>query len=414
VYSPDIEWSVPTEIVKVYPDGITSHKVIMTPSKYVEPGWKGIKLNIKDTSTDEIAYSEVLEVNLKSSEIAVSSYRPSVAVIANLPEYIDPRESVFVTVKLENQNLLNLSNLIFRVTSSIDEFDFEKEMELLPLGKKILELNYSLYHLQEPGDYLVTFEVIKQGEVIGSVEKGAYISTIPPSFDEKKSTGGYLLKKVETKKITSKSNVETTQTLKIPVSFLKDLFVSTQPRGKAVVEDGQRYIAVDVKLKPGEEKEILIITNYRILVYILAVILILLGIHYRYKSPLKIRKGVSDVDAREGGVSELKVTLEITSDSKRPIKNVTITDYIPNIADIQKEFGEGTIKPSRVFKHAAKGTVLKWEIDEIAPGEDRLINYNIKSKLSVVGQFDMPRAKVEFKKGRRRIVSYSNKVGVSS
>ena len=96
------------------------------------------------------------------------------------------------------------------------------------------------------------------------------------------------------------------------------------------------------------------------------------------------------------------------------MKNVTITDSIHNIADIQKEFGEGTIKPSRVFRHGAKGTVLIWEIEEVAPGEDRLISYTIKAKLSVVGNFNMPRAKVSSKKGKRRLISYSNPVGASS
>ena len=100
--------------------------------------------------------------------------------------------------------------------------------------------------------------------------------------------------------------------------------------------------------------------------------------------------------------------------SNKKITNVTVVDYIPNIADISKEFVEGTLKPSKVLVHQKKGTILKWELSEIAPGEERLISYDLKSKLSIIGNFKLPRAKVVFKKGKREIISYSNSLGVNA
>ena len=62
---------------------------------------------------------------------------------------------------------------------------------------------------------------------------------------------------------------------------------------------------------------------------------------------------------------------------------------------------------------AAKGTVLKWDIPELAPGEERLISYDIRSKLSIIGSFTLPRAKIKFTKDGKDKIIFSNSVGVS-
>ena len=411
----DVEWDVPTEVVKAYPLTDTSHKLVITPSKYVEPGKiYGVKLNFKNVATDEIVHSEIVQVNVRSSEKAVSAYRPSVRMTVDMPMDINPAEKVAVKVKLENQNLLDLPGLVLRVSSDVSEFEVEQPVELIPLGKKIVELNYNLDPLQEPGDYGVTFDLLEEGEVVESVVKTATITSINPPFNEEEAGRGFFFKTVITKTVTSTSNVKDTQTIKTPTNAIRSLFTSTTPKATRITEDGKPYLAVELTLEPGESRDVIITVSYRILAYLLLIVLIGLFLYYRYKSPLNIRKGVSDVNVKEGGISELKVTLELTSAAKKPIKNVTVTDYVPNIADIEKEFGEGTLRPSRIFKHKTKGTILKWELDEIAPGEDRLISYSIKSKLSIVGDFKVPRAKVGFKKKGRDITSYSNQVEVSS
>ena len=117
---------------------------------------------------------------------------------------------------------------------------------------------------------------------------------------------------------------------------------------------------------------------------------------------------------KEGGISELKVLLEIKNTSDKPIKNVAIIDYIPNIAELATDYMPGTITPAKVLAHKAKGSILKWTIEEMAPGEDRLISYNIKSKLSIIGNFKLPRAKVVFKQNKKEIRSYSNSLGVKA
>jgi len=415
IYSLDIEWDVPSEVVKAYPLENTTYKLVITPSKYVEPGKiYGVKLNFKDMKTEEILHSEIVQINVKSSTKAVSAYRPSVSMTVDMPTSINPKESAVVKVRLENQNLVNLSDIVLKVSSEIAAFEAEQTTELIPLGKKIIEFNFNLDPLQAPGQYKLTFDLMQDGETIESSVEKAVVQEVKPPFSVDESETGSFFKTVITKKVTSSSNVDDTQTIKIPTGFFKNIFTSTEPDSKTITEDGQRYLALEMELKPGESKNIVVVVNYRIIIYLLLIALAILFVYLRYRSPLNLRKGVSDVGIKEGGISELKVTLELKNTSTQPIKNATVTDYIPNIGDLRKEFGEGTIKPSRIFRHRIRGTVIKWELGEIAPGEDLLISYTMKSKLSIVGEFKVPRAKVTFKKKGREITAYSNQVGVST
>ncbi|MEE9525594.1 MAG: hypothetical protein V3V78_03235 [Candidatus Woesearchaeota archaeon] len=415
IYSPDIEWDVPTVDIKVYADGETNHKIILTPSKYVEPGKiYGIKINVKDLSTDEVVHTEIVEVNVRSSDKAVSAYRPSIRVTIDMLSTVDPSKQVDIKIKLENQNLLDLSNLSLKISSDADGFETEQNVKLIPLGKKIVELNYNINPLQQPGDYKLTFELWQGGEIAERIVKPIVIQSISSSFKVDETTSSVFFKTKTTQTVTSTSNTDAIYITKVPTTFIKRLFTSTNVKADTVKEDGQKYYTVQASFQPGEVKEVEIVVSYRIIVYIILLALILLSIHYKYRSPLAIRKVISDVNTKEGGISELKVTLELTSDAKNTIKKATITDYVPNIANISKEFGEGTLKPSRVFRHKTKGMVLKWDIENIAPGEDRLMSYTVKSKLSIIGTFKIPRAKVSFKKKGKEIIGYSNTAGVST
>ncbi|MBD3354813.1 hypothetical protein GF361_02415 [Candidatus Woesearchaeota archaeon] len=415
VYSPEVEWDVPSDIIKVYPEKTTEYKLVLTPLKYVEPGKiYGIKIYFKNTKTDEIIYSDIVQVNVKSTTKTVSAYRPSVRMAVDMPTNIDPSGPVNVKVKLENQNLLNLSDLRLNVYSEAEGFQTEQDVKLIPLGKKILELNYNIDPLQDPGEYGLTFELVEGNEIIERKVKPINIVETTPEFKVEESEEGFFFKNTINRQYISESNVEDTQTIKIPTTTIKSWFISTSPESQKITEGENKYLVIDLTLKPGESKEITITTSYRILIYILIIAGILLYVYYRYKSPISIEKTVSDVNTKEGGISELKVTLELKNSANKTIKKATVTDYVPNISSIKKEFSEGTLKPSRIFKHKTKGTIMKWDIEDIAPGEDRLISYTMKSKLSIVGDFKVPRAKITFKKKGREITSYSNSVGVST
>lgn len=415
IYSMNVEWEVPTKIIKAYPETETVERLVIRPTKHIEPGkLYGITLNFKNTATEEIVHTELLEIDVKGNLDVVSSYRPSIRMNLDVPFSVNPKERFDIVVELENQNLLDHPNLTLKISSDLESLQTEQSVNLEPLGNKRMDLTYELDPLQAPGEYDFKTELLKDGLAIESSTGSIEIEAVTPDFSLEQTKKSRFFKTDYIKTFTSSSNIEDTQRILMPTGIVQSWFTDTDPKSEVITREGEKYLAVDLTLSPGDSKEVKVEVNYRIIVYLILLITLISIIYYRYKSPLSIRKGISDVNTKEGGISELKVMIELTNSGKKAAKNVTVTDYVPNIADIENEFSEGTLRPSRIFKHRSKGTVLKWDIDDISTGEDRLISYTIKSKLSIIGNLKMPRAKVQFKKNKKDLISYSNVVEVSS
>jgi hypothetical protein len=57
-----------------------------------------------------------------------------------------------------------------------------------------------------------------------------------------------------------------------------------------------------------------------------------------------------------------------------------------------------------------KGTLVKWELDVLEPYEARNLNYNLASRLRILGSMRLPSAKVSFitKDGKERVTYTKN------
>ena len=115
-------------------------------------------------------------------------------------------------------------------------------------------------------------------------------------------------------------------------------------------------------------------------------------------------KGADVMEIEEGGISKIKVTLNIKNRTKTKIENVSVIEKIPNIANLVKEEYLGTLKPTKVLRHDVKGTLLKWNIDVLEGFEERMITYKIKSKLSILGSLRLSPAVIRFKNIRGSII----------
>jgi hypothetical protein len=416
IYTPDVEWIIPDSMIHAYPQKETVQRLTLTPTKYVSPKTYGITLNFKVLDTEELI-KKMIYVNVMPPGQAVSNYLPSLTLDAIIDKQLEPGKKVLLVVIVENQNVLVYNDLKLRIKSDLDVLNTEKDIQLnlSSLERKTLELNYAISQLEKPGTYKLNYELIRGSQVLaqGAPIELKVLERTPPYQEDVKVENNFL-KTVRKITYTSQSNVDDTKQEKVEAGLFKRLFTETSVKSKIVEENGIKYLAYDIALSPGESKTVTITTDYRILLYILIIVIIGWLLYIKYRSPIGIVKSVSGVKLEEGGISRLKVMLEIKNISHKEIKNVTVTDYIPNIADISKEFIEGTIKPSKVFMHQKKGTIVKWDLPEIAPGEDRLISYDFKSRLSILGNFRLPRAKAIFDRNGRAIYSYSNTAGVNA
>lgn len=406
------EWNIDLsplrdKIFELGPGDTKKVKIIARPLQELLPRIYYIYITI-ETDLGE-SYQEALKVYLAS--VGPVDYLPIFKVTVDMDEKITPKEPVPIKLFLENRNPLNLTGLKVEIQSDIPEFNKEAVIDLPPMERKTVEFSIIPNEYQQPKDYSLFFVFSRYGEVVKVVDQKIEIISLLPPFLTELSEERVFLKRFRQVKITNDGNVLNTQKARVPASFWETLLTSGAESGKA---DGQRYFVWELELAPGETRTFGFITNFRWILYIIIALLLFCGFYWYVKSPLSL--GKSAVATQDSGetLSEIKVALELKNHSRKPVKDITVTDYIPGIANIQQGLELGTLKPKEVVS-GKKKTKVVWGLTELDSQEHRIISYKLKTKLNVVGTFSLPRATVEFKKGKRRKgKAYSNTFRLSS
>ena len=366
------------------------------------PGIYFVHLTVQSNLGD--SYTEELKIYLKTKDPL--DYLPTIRVNVDMDEKINPKEPLSIKLFLENRNPLNLQDLKIRIETEIPEFQKEVIVELPPQGKKTVEFSIVPNPYTQPKEYTLFFVFESKGEAVKVVEQKIEILSLLPPFEVTAVEETVYLKKFRTLTVKNTGNVRNTQLVKDPVSLWMLPIIRSEGQSKDI--DGERYLTWEVELGPSESVTIPLVINYRIFAYVLIALLLFAGFYWYAQSPLSLQKTAVTTRGDEGTLSEIKITLELRNHSKRPIKNVTVTDLVPSIANIDKSLELGTLKPQET-KQAKNGTKVIWSLAELDAHEHRLITYKIKAKLNILGTFSLPRAETEFerKKGQRR-KAYSN------
>lgn len=345
-------------------------------------------------------FTEQLKIYLRPEKPA--QYLPTIRVTLDMLEKIDPREAVSVKLLLENRNPLDLAGLKLKLHSEMPEFSKEISVELPSLDKKAVEMTLQPNPFQEPGIYTLLFAFEHEGQTVKVLEKKVEILPQQPSFVQQVQEHQAFLKKTITLKVTNPGNVKNTQEVRFPLKLWAALF--TQTEGKMVVREGERVAVWQLSLGPNESEMLMLVTNYRWLVYVALVVAAFLLFYFAVQSPVIIsKKAMVTKSDDEGAVSELKVTLEIRNRANRSFHNLHIMDTVPLIAHLEKSIEPGTLKPQEVI-HTPHGAKVKWLLAEVEGHEQRLITYTVKAKLNILGEVQLPRAEVWYpgRSGRQR------------
>ena len=337
-------------------------------------------------------------------------YFPSLTVTVDMDEKINPQEPVPIKLFINSRNPLNLTNLKLKIQSDMSEF----QKDVPPLEKKTVEFTIVPSEFQQPKDYTLFFVFEHKGQTVKVVEKKIEVVSLLPEFSVNIVEDIIFFKQFKQVSITNPGNVLNKQEVKIPVSFWSSLFIKS-PGSEYKTIEGSKFLVWKLSLTPNETISVNYVVNYRILFYLLLVILIFGSFYWYVQTPIVAKKSaITTKSDEEGALSEIKVTLEVNNKSGKPLKGVKITDLVPGIANVEKSLELGTLKPQEV-RHVKQGTKVIWSLAEIDSHEHRLITYKVKAKLNIVGTFSLPRAIVEFEKGKgKKGKSYSNIFRLSS
>ena len=388
----------------VLPVGDTyTTKIRAQPITKYEPGIYYVAFSIDSDN----GKSQELSLKVYLGPEKPIEYLPTIRATLDLDTLVNPGESIAATLFLENQNALDLSGLAVKIQSSVPEFNQVFPVALPPLDQKTVEFTLTPNKHLQPKDYKLFFVFEHEGQTIKVLEQELKVATLVPEFDVAADEDTIFFKTRSKITITNSGNVLNTQEARAPVSFFASLF--TTSGGSFKTYKGQRYLVWEVSLKPGESITVESVTNYRLIFYVVVIVLLLAGFYSAVQAPVAIKKKAVTVRSEEeGALSEIKVTLELKNRSKKQLKDLEIIDLVPPIANIERSLELGTMKPKEI-RHTKQGTKVIWSLPEFEVQEHRLITYNIRAKLNILGSFKLPRAEAHYgKRSGKKGKAYSN------
>ncbi len=386
--------------------------IIIEPSQLkLESGQSGlfhVVIKVSDNIKEDRNYESLLIASSLTKpkaekQITLKTYVVSpedlILIFPDIPQQVIPGEETQIIIRLKNRANILLKNYEVLVTSDLPQLYKNFVTDFLPKEEIVETLTIKPPKSIPPGDYVVTVKVYD----IASKTRGSYSSafSIPQNenlLEQKEEDSGFLSKKT---KITKKNegNVKTEMIIKSKIGFFSRLFTRAKPEPE--VKDGA-YIWKQ-ELKPGEEFFIEYTTSYKPIFYGLLIIAIAtFTMNFLIDRSVLIRKRIYRIKRTEDGLSELKILIHIKNGRSEEVSNVRIIDVLPNTMGSPEDFG--TLKPN-IIQKGTKGERFIWEIDKLAPHEERIFSYKVKSKLKLIGETQLPPCMIQYQTKNGKVIS---------
>jgi len=413
IYSPDVEWNVATKppedyILKVYPTSSSETLVTVQPIALTKPGLYAVTLYIKSVESNEVL-SKKLVLEIRNSNPYYGQYLPSVQLNSFVADTMDPRTPLTVRVDLSNQNTKNLSSINIVISSKL--FTKTHTTSLGPLEQKSIDFTLNLDPNLPP-----TEDTLKVEASTNFNSKIYQFDAVPRPFAiaayGKVTEETNIQKSIWSKKITitvrNTGNDQQQYTARTERTLLGVLVGSLDSTARVEEQQGTTYYSWSMLVEPFEARQVSITYNYWIIYLVIIIIGGSIAGYYILRSPIIVQKSSQVLSIKHGGISEIKIQIDIINRSRRQLKNVHVIDKIPNLLEYHKTEKPGLMQPDQVLKHEKKGTILKWNLGNLEPFEERVINYNSVSKLSILGGMSLPSALVSYDKGEEESYANSN------
>ncbi len=348
-------------------------------------------------------------VGIKSTEPLIGGYIPTVIASTGIsPEKIDPRQEFTIKVVLDNQNPINYSSLTIKVESNL--FKDELHYPLDPKEYKIIEVTKKLDDMTTPQrDRLIVTILMGDRVIVNPIVSEFEVSEYATQEDIPKEQS-FLKIRRGVKVKSNKPNY--IGVVKVETTSIKNLFLTTYPKAELIEENGKQYLVWQIDL--GEKREATVYTteNYRQIVVIFALTIIAIVLYFVFRSPIVVRKSIANVGMSDGGISEAKIVVRVKNRSRNQINGIEVIDNVPHIAHVEKELSIGSMQPHAILQHPKKGLIIRWTIEILEPGDERVLSYKMKSRLPILGEFNLPAATARCKVRDKVVISNSNRASV--
>lgn len=403
IYTPDPAWSLETNPSRdknaweSFWGKLAATRVSLKPSVELGSGLYGVPIVIKDDLVYKESIKSIAFVELTALDRPPGRYVPAVKARVEMGNQVNPTEEFLLRVILENQNLLELDNVTIRITSDLVNKEHVTRLGKWGSkeGKREIDFKINLDPKMPPREdtIRVNIDVVHDGElyIFEGVPHSYAVVAYGGLAEQTKSTKQFLITTEEIT-LTNDGNTAQTRTYDLSISRFQSWFTKTNPEASV----SEETLSWEVNLEVGQTQVLLVETNYRPLFYAFIAVVILIIAYYVFRSPILVRKTVQVTKKSHGGVAELAVQLHLRV--RKDLHDIEISDKVPNIFVVSRHFKIGTLHPTKILTHEKKGSIVKWHLDKLEGREERLISYNIKAKLMIVGGFNLPSAYVKYKR----------------
>ncbi len=290
-----------------------------------------------------------------------------------------------------------------KIGAHSDFFDFSKTLTLDAYEKKEFEVQLNTAKLKSSaaGSYVVGSNIETNG-VKGTTES-SFLFTEKADIITRESKEGFIIYKHTIEKIND-GNIPTLVQVNMKKNIITRLFTTFNTEPVKIEREGfDVNYAFQKEIGPGETFAVKAVSNWLYpLILVAAIICVILVVRAYTSTFLLLKKKVAFVKTTSGNFA-LKITLVVRA--KKFVEKISVIDKIPGIVKLHERFG--AIAPDKFDEKTGR---LKWTVDNLQPGEERIFSYIIYTKLAPVGKFELPTATAVFEREGRIHETESNKV----
>jgi hypothetical protein len=408
----EYDWILDSEpLGEILPGQTRSVLVELAPKGTMAPGTRAVIIKVRSANTRD--FEEISKIiTVRSLNGSNRTYAPSVFLNSRVAEQVDPREAMTIEVYLRNRNARVYDKLDVHIESDIFTKDYSTSLG--PIGEEGEKTNTVSVALKEntpPGVHPLKVTISVDGQRINTYETQYTIKAID-STDVQETAETVFFKTVTTYTVANNGNIRDEQIIFHPTNPLKRLFTDASADYDVQKNDEGSVLVLNVNLEPQQEAEITVTENYRLLFILGVLVLLSIISYYVLRSPVVLHKEATIIGSSADGVSHIKVRLFIKNRSAKAVHNLHVIDKVTSMADVVKESSLGTLQPSKIVRKKGHGTLVRWDIDTLEAFEERIITYQVRTQLKLIGDVYLPAMKVKFDQGGRERTTYSNEVNI--
>lgn len=374
VFSPKPSWVYTGEAQSLQPGEIGVFNITVTPGEYSVDNTYSMTIYVKASGTSEskqipssFRVDRARELILEDVNLVNDSYMPG--------------DKVQGSAKVRSISSTVLRD--YKIVSRYENFSTTKTSSpILPGGTRNLEFSLDVPEGKDPGRYTLNTSLYLRGEEISGTSRNFTVGEVE-DIEVNESTRNNLLTYRGFYEVKNNGNAPENYTVERKVaSYLAPITGFSRTPDSMERTGAEQIYRWNINLRPGEQFQVTRTTNYWMPAASLLGIIAALVALKKLRNTTKITKTV------EKDPEGLKVSIEVENISDRTFKEVKVEDFVPDIAEVEKNFEMA----APTVRRTNDGTKLVWNLEDLEPGDQRILQYVIKPKVEVEGGAELQEA----------------------